>query len=295
MRELPSSFNLRCFLAAAELLNFSRAARTVALTPSAFGQRIRQLEEALGVALFERTTRSVVLTAEGESLLPRAREAIRQLAACADAVHLDDEAPVRLHVATRYELGFSWVVPSLLAYERAHPHWTVETAFGSGPQILAMLEGDAVDAVVTSAPVAREGWASEPLHPETYAFVGAPTLLAEKPLHTPGDAAAHTLLDIDATLPLGRYLTSAVPGLAFRGVRRCGAHGAVHALALAGRGVAVLPTYAIGDDLASGTLEVLLPRVELLSDSFRLLFRENTPQAPRLRTLAAWMRERPLR
>src|SRR5689334_25354523 len=60
--------SLRCFLAAARLLNFRNASRAVALTPAAFGQRIRQLEEQLGVELFARTTRSVSLTERGIAL-----------------------------------------------------------------------------------------------------------------------------------------------------------------------------------------------------------------------------------
>jgi len=69
---LPSIESLRCFTAAAKLLNFRAAARSVALTPAAFGQRIKQLEEQLGTSLFHRTTRSVRLTESGLALLPAA-------------------------------------------------------------------------------------------------------------------------------------------------------------------------------------------------------------------------------
>src|SRR5258706_15694234 len=78
-------FTLRCFVSAAKLLNFRAAARSVALTPAAFGQRIKQLEELLGVALFRRTTRSVHLTEAGLALLPVAEQTITSAQACVRA------------------------------------------------------------------------------------------------------------------------------------------------------------------------------------------------------------------
>src|SRR5437773_2384277 len=92
---LPSTENLRAFDAAARLLSFRAAARTVALTPAAFGQRIRQLEDQLGVALFRRTTRSVALPDPGLALLPEAPLRRSPLARPADAARhtLIDAAP----------------------------------------------------------------------------------------------------------------------------------------------------------------------------------------------------------
>ncbi len=295
MTDVPSAINLACFVAAAEHLNFARAARQIALTPSAFGQRIRQLEETLQAELFERTTRSVALTPRGRALLPVARETLRQLHACAEAVHLDTEPPVHFTVGTRYELGLSWMVPSIVALEQERSTWRVESYFGSSAEIIAQLEAGVLDAVVTSAPIARAKWATELLHPETYTFVAAPALLADAPFRSTTDASTHTLLDVDATLPLARYLLSSAPAMAFASARSCGTHAAVHQLAAAGVGVAVLPTYAIEADLADGTLVPLLPHVALLSDTFRLIYRADAPLAPAFRAFAAWLREQPLR
>jgi hypothetical protein len=55
--------SLRCFVHAAAELSFRVAAKACALSPAAFGDRIRRLEEDLGAPLFERTTRKVTLTA----------------------------------------------------------------------------------------------------------------------------------------------------------------------------------------------------------------------------------------
>jgi DNA-binding transcriptional LysR family regulator len=64
-----SSINLDAFFAVAQQLNFSKAAKTLFVTQSALSQRIKQLEEDLGLTLLVRNPRAVSLTAEGERLL----------------------------------------------------------------------------------------------------------------------------------------------------------------------------------------------------------------------------------
>ena len=133
------------------------------------------------------------------------------------------------------------------------------------------------------------------LHPETYVLVAAPSLLARLPLNTPADGAHHTILDIDSTLPLLRYALSACPGLAFADLWSCGTGAAVLELCRGGHGVAVLPLYMVTEDLAHDRLQQLLPALELLSDTFRLIHRKRSPLADTLRALAQWLRARPLR
>lgn len=291
---LPSIDNLRCFLAAAEHLNFRRAAEQMALTPTAFGQRIQKLEELLDQRLFERTTRHVELTAAGRRLLGAARETVQQARRCAEAVHKDEEAPARFTVGTRFELGLSWLVPALSALREVHPNWRVDLYFGSGPDILDQLRAGTVDCIVTSAPVAERQWHSEFLHPEEYVFVAAPSLVEQTPFDAPTDAANHVLLDTDRNLPLTRYLTSVTGELHFDRVWLCGAGGAMHQLVVKGEGVAVLPLYMVEEDLEQGRLVRLLPEVELLSDSFRLLYRDSSSLQGVLWRFAEFMRGRPL-
>lgn len=291
---LPSIENLRCFLAAAEHLNFRRAAEQMALTPTAFGQRIQKLEELLDQRLFERTTRHVELTAAGRRLLGVARQTVQQARRCAEVVHKDEEAPAHFMVGTRFELGLSWIVPALQDLRDVHPNWHVDLYFGSGSDILDELRAGKVDCVITSAPVAERKWHAEFLHPEEYVFVAAPELVEQTPFDKLSDAENHVLLDTDRTLPLTRYLMSVTGELKFERVWMCGAGGAMHQLVLQGVGVAVLPVYMVDDDLEEGRLVRLLPEVELLSDSFRLLYRDASSLQGVLWRFAEFMRGRPL-
>jgi DNA-binding transcriptional LysR family regulator len=64
---------LRCAVAVADEMHFGRAARRLDMMPAALGRSVRQLEDSLGVQIFERTTRSVVITAEGMRVIKEAR------------------------------------------------------------------------------------------------------------------------------------------------------------------------------------------------------------------------------
>ena len=89
---LPDLESLRCFHAAAQHLNFRIAARTVGLSPAAFGDRIKRLEQTYDTRLFERTTRRVALTPAGERLWPQARRCLDEAARCREALTAAKEA-----------------------------------------------------------------------------------------------------------------------------------------------------------------------------------------------------------
>ncbi len=293
---LPSTDNLLCFLAAVEHAGFRHAARAVALTPTAFGERIQWLEEHLGVQLFERTTRRVTLTAAGAALVPVAREAIAHVRRCVDAARIGAPARAEFVLGTRFELGVSWLVPTLGELARSRPEWTIHLYFGAGPDVLTRLQLGEIDAAITSAPFARADFRGHVLHPESYVLCAAPPLLVRTPLDRPEDAALHTLLDIDRSMPLARYLvTSPGDAVAFGAVRYLGTGAAIHALALAGLGVAVLPGYMVEADLGAGRLVRLLPERPLLSDTFRLLHRHDSAHASALAELAIELQARQLR
>lgn len=290
---LPQVDSLRCFVAAAEHLNFRRAAGEVGLTPAALSQRIKQLEEMLGCKLFERTTHHVALTPAGQSLVGRAQTALDAVHACR-AVAEDAPPLVTLSLGTRFELGLSWLVPVVAELRQSRPQWRIDLVFGSGPEILARLEQGRVDAIVTSAPAVSADWTAAVLHPETYLLVATPGCLEDRPIETPEQAAAHTLLDIDDDLPLTRYVLSACPGLQFGDLWRCGTGAAVLELCRRGLGIAVLPRYMIAEDLEAGRLVPLLPDIEPLRDSFRLMYRATSPLRETLAELAEVLRQRPL-
>jgi DNA-binding transcriptional LysR family regulator len=83
---LPPLNALRAFEAAARHLSFKRAAHELHVTPGAVAQQVKNLEAQLGVGLFERLHRQLMLTPAGQAYLPPLRNAFEQIAAATDAL-----------------------------------------------------------------------------------------------------------------------------------------------------------------------------------------------------------------
>ena len=293
---LPDLDSLRCFEAAASRLNFRAASAQVFLSPAAFSDRIKRLEEQVGAPLFVRTTRHVALTAQGQALWPRARVALEAARACLNA-EAPEESPYELVLSTRFELGLSWLVPALEQLERARPHRTVHLSFADSPGMMAALRRGSIDCAVSSVRLVEANLRYALLHEESYVLVGSPRLLKTSSLKHPAEAAQHRLLDISADLPLFRYFLDARPKderWTFQRVHYLGTIGAVRALALTGRGVAVLPRYFVREDLARGRLTVLFKAQQLQTDFFRLIWRADHPRHAQLEQLGAELQRLPI-
>mgnify|MGYP001557568116 FL=1 len=79
--EIDSLGSIGLFVRVAERLGFSAVARELGLSPSAGGKAVARLEERLGVRLFNRSTRTLALTAEGERFLERCRRILCEVEA----------------------------------------------------------------------------------------------------------------------------------------------------------------------------------------------------------------------
>ena len=295
---LPPIDALQCFLAASRTLNFRAAAQATALSPAAFSDRIRHLEEHLGVRLFQRTSRSVRLTDAGLLLVPRAEHAIAAAAACGALATGEARKPVMdLVMGTRHELGMSWLLPALPVLRADQPWITFHLYFGSGSDILLRVRSLEIDCAVTSSRFDDPRLAAIVLHQETYSLVASPALLKRLPLSDPQDARNHSLVDIAQGLPLYRYFVEgrSAPRLPFARRISMGTISAIRAVVLAGDGVAVLPNYYIAKDVAQKRLAIVFPRTKLLTDAFRLVFRGDDPRRATYAALAERLAGIPLR
>ena len=83
---LPPLNGLRAFEAAARHLSFKRAADELCVTPGAVSQQVKSLEASLGVTLFRRLPRGLLLTAEGENYLPSISQAFHAISDATEGV-----------------------------------------------------------------------------------------------------------------------------------------------------------------------------------------------------------------
>jgi LysR family transcriptional regulator, glycine cleavage system transcriptional activator len=280
---LPSLQSLICFEAAARLSSFSEAAKSVCLTPAAVSQRIRQLEEQLGVELFHRGARTVRLTDAGIQLLTAARACISAAEACVEAAQATKGPPPQeVTIGTGFEIGLSWVTPSIARLEETLPQLTTHLYFGAPADFLARLKAMEIDCAVTSMRILDPAFEWIPLFEERCIFVGAASLLEKIPFEKPDDAMHHTILDIRPTLSWFQHLVDA-PGytpLKFARLRSFGLSAAVRRMVLEGRGVAVLPAHLVERDLERKKLVRILPEIEPIGNSFRFVYQREDTRKP---------------
>jgi DNA-binding transcriptional LysR family regulator len=162
---------LRCFVTVAEQGGFTAAGGVLGLTQSAVSLKIKRLEELVGRRVLERTSRSIALTPEGETLLAYARRILA----------LNDEAVRRLvapPLAGRLRLGVAdhfvprSLAPLLARFARTYPAVRLEVEVGRSHELRAALERGALDLVLGKRRDGeREG---RPIWTEHVAWVAAP-------------------------------------------------------------------------------------------------------------------------
>ena len=188
---LPPLELLRSFEAAARRLSFTEAAAEVSLTQSAVSRQVQQLEASLGVLLFERRHRAIVLTEPGRILQRAAVECLERLR---DATARLRTAPAPRQVAMTCTPGFAslWLIPRLNGYLPGHQGVDVRI---SASYKMVNLEHDGVDIAIRYSR-ADSLRVEKPLFEEEVIPVCSPALAADpaRPLREPGDLRAHTLL-----------------------------------------------------------------------------------------------------
>jgi DNA-binding transcriptional LysR family regulator len=287
--DLPDLESLRCFVLAATHANFRTAARKAALSPAAFGARIRRLEEQLGQRLFVRTTRRVGLTPRGAELLPQAKSCIDEAERCAEPLDGAKPAAFDLVVGSRFDVGLRWVVPAFGPLERARPERHLHAAFGDVGYLVPRIFRDEVHCILTAARLTDPNLVSATFREIEYVLVGTPALVKKNPLTRPEDARRHTLIDFDDDLPLFRFFSEARPKetWTFERVQYLSIIAAVRARVLEGVGVAVLPVFYIDEDIAKNRLKVLMQGTKLKSNTLRAVWRKGHPYEAEIRELAS--------
>jgi LysR family transcriptional regulator, carnitine catabolism transcriptional activator len=146
------------FLAAADTLSFSRAAQKLHVTQSAFSQLVREMEIALDVRLFDRTTRTVALTDAGRSLMLKMRSGVMAIEeACMDALAISRVEKGHLSVAALPSVACGYLTQALGDLRRRHPGVTAALLEAQNPDLLAMvLDGQVEFSVCAQVPAPTE-------------------------------------------------------------------------------------------------------------------------------------------
>jgi LysR family transcriptional regulator, glycine cleavage system transcriptional activator len=156
---LPSLNALRAFEAAARHLSFKQAAHELHVTAGAISQQVRQLEERLGVQLFERLTRQVILTRAGEAYLAPLRQAFRLIAEATAELRPEGITSL-LHIGVHGGVDVDSLRTPLAQFRRAQPQVAVRLSQPAG--LHELLEGK-VDVLIEGSARRHPGYRCEPV------------------------------------------------------------------------------------------------------------------------------------
>ena len=130
-RSLPPLNGLRAFEAAARHMSFTDAADELSVTQAAISHQVRGLEQRLGLKLFVRRNRSLLLSEAGQAYLPSVRGAFDQLNEATEKL-LQKDRGGHLTVTTTASFAMKWLVPRLGGFQRANPEIDVRISTGTG-------------------------------------------------------------------------------------------------------------------------------------------------------------------
>ena len=239
---------LRAFESAARHLSFTVAARELSVTQAAVSHQVKALEQRLGVTLFRRTPRGLVVTDEGLSLLPTLNDTFGRL----NGLIAQFEGGRRREVLSIGVVGtfaLGWLLPRLPAFEALHPFVRLRLLTNNNRVDIA---GEGLDYAIRFGDGAWHGTAADLIMAAPMTPLCAPQLA--RGLHAPGDLRGVPLL---RSYRLQDWLAwRAAAGLEDLSIRGpvFDSSSLMAQAAVLGHGVALVPSAMFERELAGGSL-----------------------------------------
>ncbi|QHF29059.1 DNA-binding transcriptional regulator DsdC [Pseudomonas sp. R32] len=288
--------NLHTFLAVARHLSFSQAAQELCLTASAVSHRIARLEQALALRLFERLTRRIRLTAEGERLYQVLQGFEAQLQEALQPLTTQVSGALSLYV--RPSVAQHWLVPRLADFQQRYPQLSLDIRTGNDPVDfrtrpvdLALLYGHGEFPGLVSRLLMDERIAPvcSPQYAERHGLIGHPERLAQCTLLHDALAWEHAAFDAEwQRWAREQNLQQLLPAshLTFDRSDLCSAAARHHAGVAMGRQRLVQPL------LDQGALILPLGGFsQAAGQGYYLVHPPREPLAQRVRVMVEWLRE----
>ena len=294
-RRLPPLNSLRAFEAAARHLSFADAAEELSVTPAAVSHQVKRLEDYLGVKLFRRLNRQVLLTDAGQIALPDVRAAFDRLGTAMERVMRRNDEKILTVTATTSFAG-KWLVPRLVRFRKRHPEIEVRI---DASDYLVDFELENIDIGVRYGKGVYPGLRSDRLLGDEIFPVCSPKLLeGPHPLKRPADLKWHTLLHSDWEFkddsdPDWRMWLRAAGVTDIDPTAGPKFYPDTMALqaAIEGHGVALSNSTLAGADLAAGRLVKPFEFTMKLDFGYYVVSPEKTANLPKIKWFRDWLLE----
>lgn len=289
MRRLPPLASVRVFEAAARHENFTKAAAELGMTQAAVSYQIRLLEERLGLPLFRREKRRVMLTDPGRRVATEVGRAFDTLDGAFASLRAEDEGT--LTVTSSYTFANTWLAWRLGAFQMANPEMALRMLTDDA---LADFASEEVDVGIRTGMGSWPGLSADLLFRINFTPMCSPAFLAQHggDALTPADLVRLPRIGPeDPWWPLwlrdaGVEITD--DDLPRRGIRLGFQANEGHA-AMAGQGMAMLTPFFWRNDLAEGRLVRPFRQLSTRGWGYWLVHAENRRMVPKIKRFREWL------
>jgi LysR family glycine cleavage system transcriptional activator len=283
---VPKLGGLQAFEATARLGSVSRAASELSLTQGAVSRQLLALESQLGVTLFVRSKKRLVLTEAGAGYLDDVRTGLAALGEATDALKSSQGRGGSLRLATLPTFGAKWLVPRLPRFYELHPHIRLDVITRLAPFDFSI---EQLDGAIHFGGREWAGAVAEHLVHEEMSVVATPRLASR--CRVPAEVLQLPLLQITSRAFSWRAWLSAI-GLADAPMTpylqvETFAMG-IEAV-LTGICAGMLPTFFVAAEIAAGSLVTLGPTV-LSESAYYFVYPERKRDYYPVREFSQWLR-----
>ncbi|MCJ7871051.1 LysR family transcriptional regulator [Phaeobacter sp. J2-8] len=278
---------MRAFALVAKHASFTTAAKRLGKSARLVSKYVADLEDALGVQLLNRTTRSVSLTDAGATYLAMCEPLLEGFDELEETVR-NEQRSLRGVIRISAPTGFGSVrlAPSLAAFAAQHPEVDIDLRLSD--QRVSIIE-EGLDLAVRIGPMRDSSLKVRQLGPMPLIVSAAPAYLerAGTPAHPNALPTHDCILDGNMTDPtIWRFNVDGAPvAIHLTGRLRANAPAATARLAIAGAGIARCPAYSVAEALQSGALIELFPEYRVAPYTVAALFPQNRRLTRRVRAL----------
>ncbi|NPC58162.1 LysR family transcriptional regulator [Caenimonas soli] len=287
-RKIPSTAALAAFEAAARHESFTLAGSELALTQSAVGRQVANLEEFIGVKLFRRTRRGMTLSPAGLQYSRMVRKRLEEVERDALEVASRSAGGGSIELGVVPTFATHWLVPRLPRFHEIHPGIHVNLHVRTRP---FLFEEAGLDAAIHAGEGGWPGTHADLLMPEPMSLICAPALLGRRKRLSPSEVAALPLIQM-TTRPYAWRQWFARHEISFEGdmngprveLFSMAVHAAAHGL-----GVALAPEYLVQDELARELLVSPMQEAFGSGMSYYFIYPENSPSPGLLAGFRDWV------
>lgn len=288
MRRLPPLNALRAFEATARLEGIQKASEELHVTHGAISRHVKQLEDWLGVTLFDRSQRNIRLNPAGKVYLDSIASALAQIETASQQVqHL--KPGNTLGLATTHSFATKWLMNKLPDFYKNHPEIDVWISLD---QKRTNFEQAGIDIAIRMGAGPWPDRHCVALMTDRLIPVCSPQLIeGGNRLASVEDLEHHTLLhDLDPDAQWSRWFSEHFPDCSVveHGPRYTSAD-ILLSSAMSGQGIALVSEVLAAEDLAQGRLIQPLPQSVALGDYFWLVMPVGNQQDPLINTFREWL------